>query len=146
MSGRLCGYQQKFQHGKWYPSQMTSFSLMGQITIICMLNQTQLNMLIHPGLQRFTQKKKATDLPAGHAPRNSLGWATSRTTPPPHTAGCTQWAEDIWCLQKSFSNNSRLQKLKTRHDFQAFLCHDVRLVNFMFLLHHPFGVKEEYNL
>ena len=40
---------------------------------------------------------------------------------------------------------SHLQKFKTRHDFQAFLSYDVRLFNFMFLLHHPVWVENEYN-
>ena len=39
---------------------------------------------------------------------------------------------------------SLLQKLKTGHDFQAFLCWDMRLFNFMFLLHHPVWVEEDY--
>ena len=29
-----------------------------------------------------------------------------------------------------------------RHDFQAFVCCDVRLFNFVFLLHHPIWVKK----
>ena len=38
---------------------------------------------------------------------------------------------------------SYLQTFKTRHDFQAVLCYDVRLVNFLVLLHHPVWVDEE---
>ena len=125
--------------------KMVSMSILTWAFLSCtvtVLNWTERNL--SPGLQRFTQKKKAADLPAGRAPRNSLGWATSHTTPPPHTVGCTQWAEDIWCLQKSFFSNSHLQKFKTRHGFQAYLCYDVWLLNFMFLLHHPIWVKGKY--
>ena len=39
--------------------------------------------------------------------------------------------------------NSRLQKFKTRHDC-GLLCYDIRLFNFMFLLHYPIWVEEEY--
>ena len=38
----------------------------------------------------------------------------------------------------------RLCQKKTRHDFQACLCYDVRLFNFIFILHHPVWVEEEY--
>lgn len=36
---------------------------------------------------------------------------------------------------------SHLQKLKTGHDFQAFLCWDMRLFNFMFYCIIQFGLK-----
>ena len=39
---------------------------------------------------------------------------------------------------------SHFQKFKTKHDFQAFLCYDIKLFNFMFLIHHPIWVEEEY--
>ena len=46
---------------------------------------------------------------------------------------------DLNLLKNNFSH---LQKFKTRYDFQAFLCSNVRFFNFMFLLHHPIWVEE----
>ena len=42
-------------------------------------------------------------------------------------------------------NYSHLQKFKTSHDFQAFLCYDVRLFNFMMIFFYciiQFGLKK----
>ena len=39
---------------------------------------------------------------------------------------------------------NHFEKFKTSHDFQAFLRDEVRLFNFMFLLHRPIWVEEEY--
>ena len=52
----------------------------------------------------------------------------------------------LCCSKQCGRLYSHLQRFKTRHNFQAFqfLCYDVRLFNFMFLLHHPIWIEEEY--
>ena len=44
----------------------------------------------------------------------------------------------IKCVIQSFA------KVWDRTRFSSFLCYDIRLFNFMFLLHHPIWVEEEY--